>query len=49
MGKNTQYEIHIQSTTKMIEVAQQYGREEILEKNLERLQDIYKMMPLLNH
>ncbi|MED1287687.1 tyrosine-type recombinase/integrase [Bacillus mycoides] len=38
------YEIHIQSTSKMIEVAQQYGREEILEKNqknLERLQDIY--------
>ncbi|WP_218007447.1 hypothetical protein [Bacillus cereus] len=38
------YEIHIQSTSKMIEVAQRYGREEILEKNkknLERLQDIY--------
>lgn len=39
------YEIHIQSTSKMIEVAKQYGREEIAEKNqknLERLQDIYK-------
>lgn len=38
------YEIHIQSTSKMIEVARQYGREEILEKNqknLERSQDIY--------
>lgn len=41
------YEIHIQSTSKMIEVAQQYGREEILEKNqknLNRLQDIYNMI-----
>ncbi|NDI33228.1 tyrosine-type recombinase/integrase [Chengkuizengella sediminis] len=38
------YEIHIQSTSKMIDVAQQYGRKEILEKNrknLERLKDIY--------
>lgn len=38
------YEIHIQSTSKMIEVAKQYGREEIVEKNkknLDRLNDIY--------
>ncbi|MGM0975783.1 MAG: tyrosine-type recombinase/integrase, partial [Bacillota bacterium] len=38
------YEIHIQSTSKMVEVAKQYGREEIAQKNqknLERLQDIY--------
>ncbi len=39
------YEIHIQSTSKMVEVAKQYGREEIAQKNqknLDRLQDIYK-------
>lgn len=38
------YEIHIQSTSKMVEVAKQYGREEIAQKNqknLDRLQDIY--------
>ncbi|QDX95830.1 transposase [Brevibacillus laterosporus] len=38
------YEIHIQSTSKMIEIAQQYGREEIAnknKKNLNRLQGIY--------
>jgi integrase len=38
------YELHIQSTSKMIEVAKQYGRKEIAEKNeknLERLKDIY--------
>ncbi|MGE9752723.1 tyrosine-type recombinase/integrase [Bacillus inaquosorum] len=38
------YKIHIQSTSKMVEVAKQYGREEIAQKNqknLERLQDIY--------
>lgn len=42
---SAKYEIHIQSTSKMIEVAKQYGREEIAEKNqknLERLKDIYK-------
>ena len=40
---SAKYEIHIQSTSKMIEVAKQYGREEIAEKNQdERLQDIYK-------
>ncbi|MCM3341620.1 tyrosine-type recombinase/integrase [Paenibacillus sp. MER TA 81-3] len=39
------YEIHIQSTSKMIEVAKQYGRDEIAEKNqknLERLTSIYE-------
>lgn len=41
------YEIHIQSTSKMIEVAKQYGREEIAEKNeknFNRLQDIYQTL-----
>ncbi|MEK4462831.1 MULTISPECIES: hypothetical protein [Paenibacillus] len=39
------YEIHIQSTSKMIEVAKQYGRDEIAEKNqmnLDRLTSIYE-------
>jgi hypothetical protein len=39
------YEIHIQSTSKMIEVAKQYGRDEIVEKNqknLDRLTSIYE-------
>lgn len=27
------YEIHIQSTSKMVEVAKRYGREEIAQKN----------------
>lgn len=39
------YEIHIQSTLKMIEVAKQYGRDEIAEKNqknLDRLTSIYE-------
>ncbi len=39
------YEIHIQSTYKMIEVAKQYDRDEIAEKNqknLERLSSIYE-------
>lgn len=38
------YELHIQSTSKMIKVANQYSRKEIAEKNqknLERLEDIY--------
>ncbi|WP_322972552.1 tyrosine-type recombinase/integrase [Pseudalkalibacillus salsuginis] len=38
------YEIHIQSTSKMIKAANHYGRKEIAEKNqknLERLEDIY--------
>ena len=38
------YEIHILSTSKMVEVAKQYGREEIAQKNqknLVRLQEIY--------
>lgn len=37
------YEIHIQSTSKMVEVAKQYGRKEIAQKNqknLDRLKDI---------
>lgn len=39
------YEIHIQSTSKMIEVAKQYYRDEIAEKNqmnLDRLTSIYE-------
>ncbi len=38
-------EIHIQSTSKIIEVADQYGRDEIVEKirnKLERLLGIYQ-------
>ena len=38
------YELHIESTTKMIEAAKEYGREDMIEaneKNLERYQDIY--------
>lgn len=31
------YEIHIQSTSKMINVAKQYGRDEIAEKNQKNL------------
>ncbi|MDF2925000.1 MAG: hypothetical protein K0R57_3914 [Paenibacillaceae bacterium] len=39
------YKIHIQSTSKMIKVAKQYGRDEIAEKNqknLDRLTSIYE-------
>lgn len=39
------YELHIESTAKMIEAAKQYGREDMIEanqKNLERYQDIYE-------
>ena len=38
------YELHIESTTKMIEAAKEYGREDMIEaneKNLERYQEIY--------
>ncbi|WP_366247331.1 transposase [Terribacillus aidingensis] len=45
------YEIHIQSTSKMVEVAKQYGREEIAQKNqknLDRLKDIYNTIKLGN-
>ncbi|WP_050613319.1 tyrosine-type recombinase/integrase [Bacillus testis] len=38
------YELHIESTAKMIEAAKEYGREDMIEaneKNLERFQDIY--------
>ena len=38
------YELHIESTAKMIEAAKEYGREDMIkanEKNLERYQDIY--------
>ena len=38
------YELHIESTIKMIEAAKEYGREDMIEaneKNLERYQDIY--------
>ncbi|QZY13847.1 hypothetical protein K7B13_05830 [Bacillus amyloliquefaciens] len=37
------HEIHIQSTSKMVEVVKHYGREEIAQKNqknLDRLQNI---------
>ncbi|UPW84008.1 tyrosine-type recombinase/integrase [Lysinibacillus sp. Ag94] len=38
------YELHIESTAKMIEAAKEYGREDMIEaneKNLERYQEIY--------
>ncbi|MGK0533316.1 tyrosine-type recombinase/integrase [Bacillus sp. 'calajunan'] len=38
------YELHIESTTKIIEAAKEYGREDMIEaneKNLERYQEIY--------